>query len=100
MRLQHRNVAFLAWFWRVSDSVRCCRLGWHVVGSMAVILFADGKALLAQCVDYRDYIHWVGGVYVSGSVGGVATTGSYAYVAGGYTGLHLIDASKPGTPRI
>jgi len=35
----------------------------------------------ADCVDYRDFIHWVGSIDTSGAARDVAVSGSFAYVA-------------------
>ena len=52
----------------------------------------------AQCVDYRDYIHWVGGTS-EGRGEAVAVAGSFAYIVG-LTSLQVIDVSIPTAPRL
>jgi hypothetical protein len=64
---------------------------------VAAILFACtlGTAR-AECVDYADYIHRVGGVSTPGEASGVAVSGTHAYVANGSHGFLVIDISDPG----
>ena len=53
-----------------------------------------------DCIDYGDYVHWVGGVLPSNAECVVVQAG-YAYVTGGYgTSLEVIDISEPNTPGI
>ncbi|MBU1950372.1 MAG: hypothetical protein KJ927_16775, partial [Candidatus Eisenbacteria bacterium] len=54
----------------------------------------------AECIDYRDYIHWVGCVDTPGDAWGVAVSGFYAYVADDYSGLQVIDITNPQSPEI
>jgi hypothetical protein len=54
----------------------------------------------AQCIDYGDYLHWVGSVYTPWYAEDVAIVGSHAYVAGGYSGLQVIDIADPQYPHI
>ena len=54
----------------------------------------------AQCIDYGDYLHWVGSVDTWHAYD-VAVSGTYAYVAdeSGQTGLQVIDISDPQNPH-
>ena len=53
---------------------------------LGVTALAPGVTLAQDCIDYRDYLHWVGGVDL-GSCSGVAVTGTHAYVTDGDIGL-------------
>ena len=56
---------------------------------------------LAACIDYQDYLHWVGGVDTPNPALDVAVSGSYAYVAEGSAGgLRVIDITSPSAPVI
>ena len=52
------------------------------------------------CIDYGDYLHWIGSVDTWGEATRVAVAGSYAYVADGGLGLQVIDVSNPALPTI
>ena len=54
----------------------------------------------AQCIDYSDYLHWVGSVDTTGEAHGVAVLGTYAFVADGPSGLRVIDITNPQSPQI
>jgi hypothetical protein len=65
-----------------------------------VALFLQSPAA-ADCIDYGDYLQWTGGVYtLGGRAIGVAVSGTYAYVADGYSGLLVIDITNPASPQI
>ncbi len=53
----------------------------------------------AECIDYRDYLHWAGSVDTPGGASGVAIA-LYAYVAAGSSGLQVIDITNPQSPQI
>lgn len=56
----------------------------------------------ADCVDYDQYIHWVGAAVLGGSghsFGGVAIEGDYAYVAAEQNGMHVVDIEDRTHPR-
>ena len=60
---------------------------------------------LADCVDYRDFIHWVGSFATSGAARDVAISGSHAYVLtdlGDRPGLDVINIGMSTTypPKI
>ncbi|MBU1072934.1 hypothetical protein KKG45_06785, partial [bacterium] len=63
-------------------------------------------ALLGGCGAADLYVapespfHIVGRVPLPSANEGVAALGQYAYVAGGQAGLHVIDISDPGDPRL
>lgn len=57
-------------------------------------------AVSADCIDYGDYLHWVGGVDTPGNAAGVAVSGSYAYVADYTSGLQVIKITNPVSPQI
>ncbi|MFH1843494.1 MAG: hypothetical protein ABIF77_09845, partial [bacterium] len=62
-------------------------------------LFGTGSTF-AQCIDYGDYVHWVGGVDTPGDAYGVAVQGDFAYVGDEESGLQVIDISTPESPLI
>ncbi len=54
-----------------------------------------------DCIDYgSDFVHLAGAVDTPGSAYGVAVSGSYAYVADGWSGLQVMDISVPESPSI
>ena len=53
-----------------------------------------------ECIDYGDYLHWVGSVETPDDAQGVAVSGSYAYVADYYSGLQVVDITTPASPVI
>ena len=53
----------------------------------------------AECIDYGDYLHWVGSVDTPGEAIDVAVSGSYAYVADYASGLQVIDITSPVSPH-
>ena len=67
--------------------------------AMMLMLFALSMAQ-ANCIDYGDYVHWVGRVDTPGSAYGVAVSGTVAYVADSGSGLQVIDVSNPMSPAI
>ncbi len=72
---------------------------------VAVLVAAVGCVCLigsagAECIDYGDYLHWVGSVDTPGSAYGVAVGGNYAYVADHASGLQVIDITNPDSPQI
>ncbi len=64
------------------------------------LVFSTGALQAQGCVDYADYIHWVGSVDTPDRAYGVVVAGSYAYVADYYSGLQVIDISDPTSPWI
>ncbi len=54
----------------------------------------------ADCIDYGDYLHWVGGVETPVRALGVAVVGTHAYVTLGSYGLRVIDITNPESPWI
>jgi hypothetical protein len=50
-----------------------------------------------ECADYRDYLHWAGGVWTR-SAFAVEISGAYAYVADGVWGLTVLDIADPTQP--
>jgi len=59
-------------------------LGMGLVVLVGVLSF---DLCLADCIDYHDYLNWVGSVDTADICFGVAVLGSYAYVAEGNVGL-------------
>jgi hypothetical protein len=54
----------------------------------------------AQCVDYREFIHWIAKIGINASSWEVAVEGNYAYVAERGYGLQVVDVSEPESPRV
>src|SRR3989339_532970 len=59
----------------------------------------------AECINYADYLHWVGGVDTEDWVFGVAVSGTHAYVVHNISqpnrsGLQVIDITDPADPTI
>jgi hypothetical protein len=80
-------------------------LGW-IAGLFGVVQACGPGAATADCVDYLDYLHWLGGVPMDWPTGchleAVAQTGDYAFVAG-WTGggpgvLFVADVTDPQSP--
>jgi len=72
---------------------------------LAVCLAALGLVLaygsaVAQCIDYGDYLHWVGRVQTPGYAYGVAVVENHSYVADGSSGLQVLDITNPESPVI
>src|SRR6185436_5713403 len=72
-------------------------LGMGLVVLVGVLSF---DLCLADCIDYHDYLHWVGTVKTPSVCYGVDVSGSYAYVAEGDAGLQVIDVTDPAAPAI
>jgi hypothetical protein len=53
----------------------------------------------ADCIDYADYLRWVGDLDTQGSAADVALVGDYLYVAD-YDRLTVVDVSDPDSPQI
>jgi hypothetical protein len=52
----------------------------------------------AQCIDYREYLHGLGGMELPGYATGVALYGSFACVADGGAGFLVIACADPEQP--
>ena len=61
---------------------------------------ACAQAARSQCIDYGEYLHWIGGAGTPGAAFGVAVSGGYAYVASWDSGLQVVDVSDPDSPVI
>ncbi|MFZ1946842.1 MAG: hypothetical protein WAW06_04795, partial [bacterium] len=57
-------------------------------------------AASAECIDYGDYLHWVGSVATADYTRDVAVSGTCAYVADLYAGLEVIDITDPASPQV
>jgi hypothetical protein len=69
-----------------------------VVLAALAVLFCVGS-VSADCINYADYLHWVGSADTPGTAYGVAVSGTYAYVADG-SSLQVIDISDPQNPGV
>lgn len=56
-------------------------------------------ALGGDCIDYREFVRWVGGVDTPGNAKGVVTNGNYD-IADGAFGLYVVDISNANFPVI
>ncbi len=72
----------------------------QLISIFLVLVLIPSFGIAQDCVDYRDYLHWVGVVDTPGSAGGVAISGSLAFVADGDDGLQVIDISDPESLQI
>ncbi len=76
--------------------------GGFVLKVYLLIILAAGLlpslAVSQDCIDYGDYLHWVGAVDTPGNERDVEVLDNYAYVASG--GLQVIDISVPEFPSI
>ena len=69
------------------------------LAGLAVVLCC--ASVNANCIDYGDYLHWLGSVQTPASIAdGVTVSGNYAYVTVDLSGLQIIDITDPRTPRI
>ena len=63
---------------------------------LLILLFASlcpSKAISQDCIDYGDYLGWVGGLQLDWLDFEVEASGGYAYILGG--GLKVIDLTNP-----
>ena len=65
----------------------------------AVSTLCSPVSVLAQCVDYGEYLHWVGSADTPEEARDVAILGNYAYVANAGSALQVIDISDPQNPQ-
>lgn len=56
------------------------------------------KQVQADCVDYPDYVHGIGGLELSDIVYQTVVAGNLAFLATGSTGLRVVDISDPASP--
>ena len=75
------------------------RLGWALVAATMAYVCCFGSSG-ADCIDYGDYLHWVGGVQTPGQPHAMVLSGNYVYVAALQTGLQVIDIADPQNPQI
>jgi hypothetical protein len=66
-----------------------------LLGSLVLCGFAG-----ADCIDYGDYLHWVGSVDTPDDARGVAVSGAHAYIADESSGLQVVDITNPDDPQI
>jgi hypothetical protein len=66
----------------------------------AAVAWCSAGITFAQCVVYRDSLHWVAGVDTPSFAWSVAVSGGYAFVADFDSGMQVIDVSVPDNPRI
>ena len=69
-----------------------------IAAALAVMLAGSAAA---DCIDYRDYLHWVGSVDTPGEAYGVDVSGDYAFIADNRVGgLQIIDITDRTSPEI
>ena len=75
------------------------------LGGLILAAFSHSPAALADCVDYADYLHWLGSgeltpdFYSSFDFGGISIAGDHAYVAAVQYGLQVVDITDRIHPR-
>ena len=72
---------------------------------LSLVLALPLSAVAQDCIDYRDYLRWVGGVATPGGAYGVDVAGTHAYVGSGNPdglggGLQVVDITNPASPQI
>ncbi len=75
---------------------------WGVLVAVLVALGSVGMAG-AECIDYGEYMRWVGGVAVpdtTNNMVSVVTSGTHAFIADYDFGLQVIDIANPADPQI
>src|SRR4030067_572258 len=75
------------------------RTGMAVVTAAMVCVCSFGSAE-GICIDYGDYLHWVGRVDTPHYANAVAVLGTHAYVADYDYGLQVIDITDPAAPLV
>ena len=68
--------------------------------ALLTLLLVPSLAASQDCIDYGDYLRWVGGVDTPNDAYTVAVAGSYAYVADNYSGLQVVDITNPTSPQL
>jgi hypothetical protein len=63
-------------------------------------LAAPEPACSADCLDYEQFIHWLSTWSTPGTAADVEAAGGYAYIAGGPSGLSILDIGDPENPTI
>jgi len=76
---------------RVRTVAFLCAFLWVALGA------AGFGSASADCIDYSEYLHLVGGLETN-RANDVVLSGDYAYVADGTSGIVAIDVSDPGEP--
>jgi len=90
-------------FWTYGDdkSRSSTRLVRAMFGNAAFLLASAIPipcASTGSCTDYSRYVHLVGSAKTPGTARAVDRAGIYAYVADGYSGVHIFDVSYPPNP--
>ncbi len=67
---------------------------------VAILCLSNSGWTIAQCVDYSQYLHWVGQVEMPDEAGQIAIQGNFAYVANFSAGLKVVDLVNPDAPLI
>ncbi len=66
---------------------------------MFLVLGVLASSAPAQdCLDYREFLHWTGGVATADTARAVVVVGGHAFVADGAAGLTVLDVSDPVVP--
>jgi hypothetical protein len=66
--------------------------------ALSILLVLQPVMVAADCINYGDYLHWVGCVDTPDHATGVVISGSHAYVADRSGGLQVTDISNPERP--
>ena len=59
-----------------------------------VIALFSASTSTAQCIDYDDYMHWVGTVETPGTISKMVVSGSYSYAVDSEAGLQIFDLTS------
>src|SRR5262245_36527635 len=68
--------------------------------TFVLVLLVANTAASQQCIDYKNYLRWMGAVDTPGAAVGVAISGDLVCVADRTSGLQVIDVANPASPRI
>ena len=74
-------------------------MNFRTIIALCFVFFLLPNSSIAQdCIDYEDYLHWVGNENTYMSTYGVAISENYAYVVYNTGGLQVIDITDPENP--
>jgi hypothetical protein len=81
--------------------MRITKTIWTEVITVCSVLAMVATGSVAQhCIDYAEYLHWIGSVDTPGRANDVEIAGSYAFVADLSAGLQIYDISCPASPQL
>jgi len=72
-----------------------------LLNTAVLISFSQVSVVVAQnCIDYNDYMHWIGRLDTLDFAYGVSHSGNNVFVASWFFGLYVIDKSDPVNPQV